>query len=74
MKLPPEKQREVLDFVAFLQLHPHGSESTMDVKQAKKIKGLFKQLEVLKVFSDISDPVAWQRKTRKDRPLPGRTA
>lgn len=74
-KLSPDKQRQVLDFVAFLQLHPHKlPESTTDVKRGKRIKVLLKQLGTMKVFSDISDPVTWQRSTRKDRPLPGRTA
>ena len=75
LKLSPEKQREVLDFVAFLQLRPHKlPESTTDVKRGKRIKDLLTQLGKMKAFSDISDPVEWQRKTRKDRPLSGRTA
>lgn len=26
----------------------------------------------LNVFQDVADPIAWQRETRQDRPLPGR--
>jgi len=75
LQLPPEKQREVFDFVVFLHLHsPKLSETTTDVKRGKRIKDLLTQLGKMKVFSDITDPVAWQRKTRKDRPLPGRAA
>lgn len=74
-KLSPDKQRQVLDFVAFLQLRPHKlPESTTDVERGKRIKDLLTQLGKMKAFSDISDPVVWQRNTRKDRPLPGRTA
>jgi hypothetical protein len=74
-KLSPDKLRQVLDFVAFLQLRPHKlPEPTTDVKRGKRIKELLVQLGTMKVFSDISDPVAWERNTRKDRPLPGRAA
>lgn len=72
-KLPPEKQREVLDFIAFLQLRPHNlPESTTEAKRGRKIKELLSQLGTMKTFSDIADPVEWQRITRKDRSLPGR--
>ena len=75
LKLSPDKQREVLDFVAFLQLRPFKlPEPTTDVKRGKRIKELLIQLTTMKVFSDITDPVDWQRKNRQDRPLPGRTA
>jgi len=74
-KLSPEKQREVLDFIAFLQYHSLKlPEPTTDVKRGKRIKDLLIQLGTMKAFSDITDPVAWQRNTRKDRPLPGRAA
>lgn len=74
-KLSLDKQREVLDFVAFLQSHSLKlSEPTTNVKRGKRIKELLNQLGTMKVFSDIADPVAWQRNTRKDRPLSGRTA
>lgn len=38
----------------------------------QKIQRLIKELQTLKPYSDIKDPVAWQREIRKDRPLPGR--
>ena len=75
LQLPLDKQREVLDFVSFLQLHlPKLPEPTVDVKKGKRIRDLLTQLAKTKAFSDITDPVAWQRNTRKDRTLPGRTA
>jgi hypothetical protein len=72
-KLSPEKQREVLDFVAFLQLRPYKlPESTAEAKRGGKIKELLNQLGTMKTFSHIADPVDWQKKNRKDRPLSGR--
>ena len=32
----------------------------------------FRKLAELKAFSEIKDPVEWQREIRRDRPLPGR--
>jgi len=75
LKLSPEKQREVLDFVDFLRLRPYNlPEATVEAKRGRKIKELLNQLGTMKTFSDITDPVAWQRKIRKDRPLPGRAS
>ena len=31
-----------------------------------------RKLRALGTFNEITDPVAWQREIRKDRPLPGR--
>lgn len=31
-----------------------------------------KRLREMGTFNEITDPVAWQREIRKDRPLPGR--
>jgi hypothetical protein len=36
------------------------------------IQQLWKELQDLKPFKGIKDPVAWQREIRKDRSLPGR--
>jgi hypothetical protein len=75
LKLSPEKQREVLDFVAFLQLRPHKlPEPTTETKRGRKIKELLNQLGSMKTFSEITDPVSWQRNMRKDRTLSGRAS
>ena len=71
--LPPEKQSEVLDFIAFLQeraqsAHPASAEE----ERKKRLKKAFETLAELGTFADITDPVEWQRQIRKDRPLPGR--
>lgn len=38
----------------------------------EKIQQILKELQKLKPYRDIKDPIAWQREIRKDRPLPGR--
>ena len=73
-QLPPESQREVLDFVTFLQLRPRQQLTRVsEVDRQQRIKKSLTQLARMKVFSDIADPVEWQRQTRKDRLLPGRS-
>jgi len=37
-----------------------------------KIQKILAELQALKPFAGIKDPVAWQREIRRDRPLPGR--
>jgi len=37
-----------------------------------RIQEAIRQLQEIGAYSDIEDPVAWQRKIRKDRSLPGR--
>jgi len=36
------------------------------------IQRAIRNLQKIHSYSDIIDPVAWQREIRKDRPLPGR--
>ena len=43
-----------------------------DKENGEKLAELFGKLADKGAFSDIDDPVAWQRELRKDRPLPGR--
>lgn len=37
-----------------------------------KIQSIIRQLQETDIYKDIKDPVSWQRKIRKERPLPGR--
>ena len=71
--LPPEKQEEVLDFITFLrqQMQATGSK-TAEEERRKRLKNAFETLAEMGTFSEITDPVEWQRQIRKDRPLPGR--
>jgi hypothetical protein len=74
-QLPPESQREVLDFITFLQLRPSQQLARISgTNRKERIKRSLTQLAKMKVFSDIADPVEWQRQLRKDRSLPGRSA
>ena len=71
--LPPEKQSEVLDFIAFLKMRLSVSAAAAsDKERGKRIKASFQQLEKMKTFSEIADPLKWQREIRRDRSLPGR--
>lgn len=66
-QLPPESQREVLDFVTFLQLRPCQQLTKVSgVNRQGRIKKSLTQLAKMKVFSDITNPVEWQRQIRKD--------
>lgn len=71
LKLPPDKQREVLDFVAFLQLRSSKqSEPATDAKQGERIKDLLNQLAKKKTFPEFfrASPLAGVDLTR-DRSL-----
>ena len=71
--LPPEKQSEVLDFIAFLKMRLSVSTAAAsDKERGKRIKASFQQLAKMKTFSEIADPLKWQREIRRDRSLPGR--
>ncbi|MEI7844231.1 MAG: DUF2281 domain-containing protein [Chloroflexota bacterium] len=70
-KLPPEKQREALDFITFLQQRISNPVSSQ-TKKRKRLEKAFNTLAELGTFADITDPVEWQRQNRKDKPLPGR--
>ncbi len=49
-------------------------DSELDVATTKQKTPLeaLKELRKRGTFKEITDPVAWQREIRKDRPLPGR--
>jgi len=46
---------------------PHQTED-----RGKRMAEALEKLAASDAFSEISDPVEWQREIRKDRPLPGR--
>ena len=70
-QLPPEKQREALDFIASLQQRI-SPPAASQVERKERLRKAFATLAKLGTFADITDPVEWQRQTRQDRPLPGR--
>lgn len=67
---------KVRDFVGYLKsrsvrrpIHDETEE-----ERVAAINSALLSLQKSGAFSDIEDPVAWQREIRKDRPLPGREA
>jgi len=42
------------------------------VARGRRMVEILEKLAAMNAFSEISDPVEWQREIRKDRPLPGR--
>lgn len=48
--------------------------NTFQKSQREALKKSLDKLAKMKIFADIKDPVAWQRQTRKDKPLHGRGA
>jgi len=72
-QLPPDKQVEVLDFISFLRQRQNLSKMLdSNIERKNSIKKSLKSLATMRVFSNIHDPIEWQRDLRQDRPLPGR--
>ena len=75
-QLPEVLQSEILDFVHFLKYKESKNKTTeanIQAPNGKKIADILNRMAAREsAFSDITDPVEWQRKIRKDRPLPGR--
>jgi hypothetical protein len=43
-----------------------------DRERGRRLADLLRALAEMDPFAEITDPVAWQREIREDRPLPGR--
>jgi hypothetical protein len=72
--LSPELQAELLNYAIYLeQKAQSNANSGIDRKQKQKqLAEALAQAAALNPYGDITDPVAWQREQRQDRPLPGR--
>ncbi|GAB4467219.1 MAG: hypothetical protein Kow0070_30490 [Anaerolineales bacterium] len=70
-QLPPEKQAEVLDFIAFLRQRVSSSHPN-PAQRKENLRKALAALAELGTFAHITNPVEWQKHIRKDRPLPGR--
>ena len=46
--------------------------TVIKVQNKEEIHRAIRILQTLNAYSNVKDPVAWQREIRKDRPLPGR--
>lgn len=69
-KLPLALQGEVLDYVLYLQQKAR-RDSTDDAHRRAKLAGTLERLVALNPFAN-TDPAAWERRQREDRPLPSR--
>lgn len=67
LPVPAELRHGKVKVVATLESEP----AVTTAKRGTPLEAL-KELRKLGTFSDIADPVAWQREQRQDRPLPGR--
>ena len=68
LPVPAELRRGKVKVVATLQ----AEQGTSDRPTSETALDALRQLRKLGTFRHITDPVAWQREIRKDRPLPGR--
>jgi len=62
-----DAQRPVAKLVKLESAAPENT-----VTRGLEMARLLEQLAARDPFSEISDPVTWQREARQDRPLPGR--
>ncbi len=46
--------------------------ATPKINQGQRMAAILQRMADRNALSHITDPVAWQREIRKDRPLPGR--
>ena len=71
--LPQYQQAEVLDFVLFLEQKKQcGLNVLNDDERRQKLADSLHQLAQSAAFSEVKDPVAWQKAIREDKPLFGR--
>ena len=71
--LKPAEQKEVMDFILFLEQRASQPAARLDDDERKRrLAEALHQLQLANPFKDITNPVAWQREIRQDRPLPGR--
>lgn len=71
--LKPSEQKEVMDFVLFLEQRAGRPVAEVDDdERGRRLAEALRQLQAVDPFKDIADPIAWQREIRQDRSLPGR--
>ena len=79
-RLPEELRQQALQYIEFLEIKsPNGTRSreaftTCQDKseRGRQVATILQELADLGAFSELEDPVQWQREVRKDRPLPAR--
>ena len=68
LPVPQNLRRGKVKVVATLESEPEA----IDRPTRETALAALRQLQARGTFKQITDPVAWQREIRKDRPLPGR--
>ena len=68
----PKKYVEDFELVLGQKIQVSEPLPTTYSQDRKSIQRAIRNLQKIHAYSDIKDPVAWQREIRKDRPLPGR--
>lgn len=48
------------------------SATTVKKYDPKKVEESLRKLQELNPYRDVKDPIAWQRESRSERPIPGR--
>jgi len=71
LPVPQNLRRGKVKVVATLETELEAAPPSERAKPGTPLEAL-KELRKLGMFKKITDPVAWQREIRKDRPLPGR--
>ena len=74
--LDSRQLEEVMHFVGYLKSIKTSNNPNNKSEQERQaaIKSALLALQSAGTFSDIDDPVEWQRSVRTDRPLPGRAS
>lgn len=67
LPLPAELRRSKVKVTATMEAAPGTERPTREAALAA-----LRRLRASGTFKEITDPVAWQREIRQDRPLPGR--
>ncbi|MEG4800667.1 hypothetical protein QUB63_14560 [Microcoleus sp. ARI1-B5] len=65
---PQQSDRPLKVYVTLLE---ENSSISADLRR-QKIVEILEKLAASQTFAEVTDPVAWQREMRQDRPLPGR--
>lgn len=58
--------------MSLTEIIPLVESSKSEIKQGQRMASVLQRMADRNALSHISDPAAWQREIRKDRPLPGR--
>lgn len=72
--LSPSLQAELLNYAIYLEQKAKARTAppSTDPQRRQRLADALENAAALNPYREISDPVAWQREQREDRPLPER--